>query len=285
MNSNFKATPFARNRPASRRSLLQLAGAVSLGAMALINAAPASAQDMSNGANNFYISDRVTVQKVTFKNQYQMKVAGNLFTPQGPDRNATEPGDRRRAPDGRGEGAEREPLRHEDGRAGLRRHVDRPVLLGRERGPAPQRGLAGRLRRGLQRRGRLPRHPAVRRPESDRRDRHLRQRQLRHQRGQDRPAPEGRSRRSACTTWAPPTATRSATRRRSSSASRSSRRRPSSATWSSPAARREYTGGTVHELTADTRPDPARVLRLLPHAARRVHAQGRFAAARRRTRR
>ena len=24
---------------------------------------------------------RVTVQKVTFKNQYQMKVAGNLFTP------------------------------------------------------------------------------------------------------------------------------------------------------------------------------------------------------------
>lgn len=37
--------------------------------------------DMSNGADNFYKSDRVTVQKVTFKNQYGMKVAGNLFSP------------------------------------------------------------------------------------------------------------------------------------------------------------------------------------------------------------
>ncbi|WP_371924448.1 alpha/beta hydrolase [Pseudomonas sp. URMO17WK12:I6] len=37
--------------------------------------------DMSNGADNFYKSDKVTVEKVTFKNQYGMKVAGNLFTP------------------------------------------------------------------------------------------------------------------------------------------------------------------------------------------------------------
>ena len=36
---------------------------------------------MSNGANNFYTSDKVNLQKVTFKNQYQMNVAGNLFTP------------------------------------------------------------------------------------------------------------------------------------------------------------------------------------------------------------
>lgn len=36
---------------------------------------------MSNGANNFYTSDDVTVQKVNFKNQYQMNVAGNLFIP------------------------------------------------------------------------------------------------------------------------------------------------------------------------------------------------------------
>ena len=41
--------------------------------------------DMSNGANNFYTSPRVTVQKVTFKNQYQMTVAGNLFVPNGLD--------------------------------------------------------------------------------------------------------------------------------------------------------------------------------------------------------
>ncbi|AZE49354.1 Dienelactone hydrolase [Pseudomonas chlororaphis] len=38
---------------------------------------------MSNGADNFYTSTQVTVEKVTFKNQYGMQVAGNLFTPKG----------------------------------------------------------------------------------------------------------------------------------------------------------------------------------------------------------
>ncbi|WP_460135826.1 alpha/beta hydrolase [Pseudomonas sp. S1_E04] len=37
--------------------------------------------DMSNGANNFYTSSQVTVEKVTFNNQYGMPVAGNLFIP------------------------------------------------------------------------------------------------------------------------------------------------------------------------------------------------------------
>jgi fermentation-respiration switch protein FrsA (DUF1100 family) len=37
--------------------------------------------DMSNGADNFYRSEKVTMQQVTFKNQYQMKTAGNLFIP------------------------------------------------------------------------------------------------------------------------------------------------------------------------------------------------------------
>ena len=40
---------------------------------------------MSNGADNFYKSDKVTVEKVSFNNQYGMKVAGNLFTPLGLD--------------------------------------------------------------------------------------------------------------------------------------------------------------------------------------------------------
>lgn len=39
--------------------------------------------DMSNGANNFYQSDKVTMQKVSFNNQYKMKVVGNLFIPKG----------------------------------------------------------------------------------------------------------------------------------------------------------------------------------------------------------
>ncbi|MBD9435746.1 alpha/beta hydrolase [Pseudoxanthomonas sp. PXM03] len=38
-------------------------------------------QDMSNGANNFYKSDRLVAEKVAFNNQYRMKVAGNLFLP------------------------------------------------------------------------------------------------------------------------------------------------------------------------------------------------------------
>lgn len=41
----------------------------------------ASGQDMSNGASNFYQGDRLTLEKVSFNNQYQMNVAGNLFLP------------------------------------------------------------------------------------------------------------------------------------------------------------------------------------------------------------
>jgi fermentation-respiration switch protein FrsA (DUF1100 family) len=46
-----------------------------------------AAGDMSNGADNFYTSDRVDVQKVSFKNQYGMNVAGNLFVPKDLNRN------------------------------------------------------------------------------------------------------------------------------------------------------------------------------------------------------
>ncbi len=41
----------------------------------------AMGQDMSNGANNFYKSDRLTTEKVSFNNQYRMKIVGNLFLP------------------------------------------------------------------------------------------------------------------------------------------------------------------------------------------------------------
>ena len=46
---------------------------------------------MSNGADNFYTSEKVTVQKVTFKNQYQMNVAGNLFIPKNLDAKSKTP--------------------------------------------------------------------------------------------------------------------------------------------------------------------------------------------------
>ncbi|MEX5571566.1 alpha/beta hydrolase [Pseudomonas lijiangensis] len=47
--------------------------------------------DMSNGANNFFKSDKVTVQKVTFKNQYQMNTSGNLFIPKNLKTNSKNP--------------------------------------------------------------------------------------------------------------------------------------------------------------------------------------------------
>jgi fermentation-respiration switch protein FrsA (DUF1100 family) len=77
----------------ARRNLLKMTGAgvAALGMMPFVDLRPAKAQDMSNGANNFYTSDKVTVQKVTFKNQYQMNVAGNLFTPKDLNRNARSP--------------------------------------------------------------------------------------------------------------------------------------------------------------------------------------------------
>ncbi|WP_417070601.1 alpha/beta hydrolase [Niveibacterium terrae] len=51
----------------------------------LLGSFAANAADMSNGADNFYNSDKLTVQKVSFKNQYQMKIVGNLYLPKGVD--------------------------------------------------------------------------------------------------------------------------------------------------------------------------------------------------------
>ncbi|MBP9943321.1 MAG: alpha/beta hydrolase, partial [Desulfomicrobium sp.] len=45
------------------------------------------AQDKPVDADNFYTSSAVDVQKVSFPNQYTMKVAGNLFTPKNMDKN------------------------------------------------------------------------------------------------------------------------------------------------------------------------------------------------------
>lgn len=44
--------------------------------------------DMPKDAANFYKSDKITMQKVTFKNQYNMTVAGNLFLPKDLNQNA-----------------------------------------------------------------------------------------------------------------------------------------------------------------------------------------------------
>lgn len=66
-------------------SMLQLFGMVAavIGVMAVT--VPALAQERPADASNFYQSDKVDVRKVTFKNQYHMDIAGNLFLPKGMD--------------------------------------------------------------------------------------------------------------------------------------------------------------------------------------------------------
>lgn len=84
-------TLFSQNATTDRRDFLVKTGTglAALGALSAGGAFAADAPavpDLSHGADNFYTSDRVTVQKGRFKNQYQMNVAGNLFTPKNLDR-------------------------------------------------------------------------------------------------------------------------------------------------------------------------------------------------------
>lgn len=85
------ATPPGTGPAVSRRGLFGLVGASTLGAAAVVAAPAAQAQDLSHGAANFYVSDRVTTQKVTFTNQYRMQVAGNLVMPRKLDRSRRHP--------------------------------------------------------------------------------------------------------------------------------------------------------------------------------------------------
>ncbi|KAJ4355636.1 uncharacterized protein N0V89_003656 [Didymosphaeria variabile] len=57
--------------------------------MAATSPMSTTAQNMSYGANNFYQSGNVTVQPIIFPNQFGMKVSGNLFVPNGLDRNVS----------------------------------------------------------------------------------------------------------------------------------------------------------------------------------------------------
>ena len=52
-----------------------------MGLALLVSSFATMGADMSSGADNFYTSEQVTKQKVTFNNQYLMKTVGNLFVP------------------------------------------------------------------------------------------------------------------------------------------------------------------------------------------------------------
>ncbi len=63
-----------------KNSIINILTVVAMGLGLSASGTPFAA-DMSNGADNFYKSDKVTIQKVAFKNQYNMNVVGNLFIP------------------------------------------------------------------------------------------------------------------------------------------------------------------------------------------------------------
>ena len=90
-----RATGELSNDACERREFLKsagmgvaVAGVLSTAGGAAFAANTQTATSGPNGADNFYKSDTVTVQKVSFKNQYQMTVAGNLFTPKTLNRRA-----------------------------------------------------------------------------------------------------------------------------------------------------------------------------------------------------
>jgi len=81
-----------------RREFVKAAG-ISFAALGILSATggPAFAADTQQAPNapadadNFYKSDKLTVQKVSFKNQYDMQVAGNLVRPKSLDRTGRAP--------------------------------------------------------------------------------------------------------------------------------------------------------------------------------------------------
>ena len=87
---NFERRDFLRTAGTAMTALGVLAAA-GPGAFAAQAAQAGYAADLSNGADNFYKSDRVNVQRVTFKNQYGMRVAANVFTPKTLDRKTKSP--------------------------------------------------------------------------------------------------------------------------------------------------------------------------------------------------
>ena len=81
-----------------RRAFVKATG-VSIAALGVLSVAGGSALAADSksavsppeGADNFYKSDKVTVQKVTFKNSYNLQIVGNLVAPKNLARNAKVP--------------------------------------------------------------------------------------------------------------------------------------------------------------------------------------------------
>lgn len=74
--------------PKFRKSVLAVIAATTV---SLFSSTTVMAADISNNADNFYQSTQVTIQKVTFKNQYNMNIVGNLVIPKNFNKNTKAP--------------------------------------------------------------------------------------------------------------------------------------------------------------------------------------------------
>ncbi|RZL90744.1 MAG: alpha/beta hydrolase [Variovorax sp.] len=91
-DSAFATTTEQSASSSGRREFLKKAGTgvAAVGVLATTGGAALAAEprkgtSLPSGADNFFASDKVIVQKVTFKNQYLMTIAGNLFVPKALD--------------------------------------------------------------------------------------------------------------------------------------------------------------------------------------------------------
>jgi len=89
-NRIFDDAPHTQGEMSMRRFRLLGITAAALGILSF-GGIPALAQGTPQGADNFYTGEAVSMQKVTFKNQYKMTVAGNLFLPKALDQNLKHP--------------------------------------------------------------------------------------------------------------------------------------------------------------------------------------------------
>lgn len=72
--------------------LIMNSGIITLAAIAIAASATVPrASGRPADSDNFYKSEKVTLRKVTFKNQYQIQVSGNLFIPDGLDETTLNP--------------------------------------------------------------------------------------------------------------------------------------------------------------------------------------------------
>lgn len=81
-------------------------------------------------ADNFYKSNSVNTEKVSFSNQYKMKVGARLFLPKELEEGREYPAVIVGHPMGASQGTERRSVRHETGRMRVRHAGTRPLLLG-----------------------------------------------------------------------------------------------------------------------------------------------------------